>query len=135
MGSEYHLSRQTDWINRIIAESTNPHAIILVLWNNDYQNPHLRYRVQKITQAIMDQHSCDCLDCTDVKHCSKFLFAECNVQTGSGIQKGVQRLGQALFSRKRTFLKYQNARMGSRSEFSDDPQDEDWDWTLLDGEQ
>ena len=44
MGSEYHLTRQPDWVNRIIAEATNPHAIILLLWNIEDQNPHLRFR-------------------------------------------------------------------------------------------
>lgn len=63
---------------------------------------------------MLEKHKVNCSFCTDVP-CSKLIFAECNLQTGSNLKAGFKLLARALFKLTPKFIDYY--RMHIKSEF------------------
>jgi uracil phosphoribosyltransferase len=67
----------------------------MLLGNNDYTYMARRAQIEEVFQKIVSEHQSD-----------KFIFAECNLNTGTKLPEAMQKLAKALYSLKPLFVQF-----------------------------
>ena len=83
MCSEDQIRKLALWAKKILQEATNPYAVVMLLGNNDYTDTAMRAQLRSVVEQIHTEHS---------PQSDKFIFAECNLNTGSQLQDAMLRL-------------------------------------------